>query len=488
MDKVMQVVEGALANLTPDQNPWKLVHQALVSEVRPSLEQSFLSQMYATSALLAVNAIVLALCILVKWRQGSFWVFKTYRGTGGKYIVVHYSSAFTTFMLIFFGLLQPYIWKSVRYAEGHIVEDSALWRTLVWIPGWTAFYFAAWSLCVSHILHKDSSGRPARSFIASAWFVNTLGVLVPVGLILSVALLAWQTQKHWHQAMEKFVELEAILDKYQSTYTGTLDPTAFSDGVTMGTAGAFASHLADFGTFFRWVFIAYLIWSVLLLSTLVVSATLHLRELKKTMTDLGRRSQMDDDTRAQEEALSRSFAGLKWVTIGIVASCTAICVLFAFVAAAGRKVVYDAMISKVASLLPVWLFAILGFFLSTSFLIRLIRSSSSSPPRSHRDKSEEAFDAVHIPAGERGGVLDTYSTSDPKPPFQDEYPLATLGGNTDDGSPRLCPSTMSQRSGSEAHLVQQQMGGVVEQPYYASYATRQPVMSTEEQGEKGWRA
>ncbi|GAA5904046.1 hypothetical protein JCM6882_003810 [Rhodosporidiobolus microsporus] len=495
MDQIMEVVEGAIANLAPGQNPWTLVHETLIAQVRPRLSHSFLSQLYATSAFLAINTIFLILSIIVKWRQGSFWIFKTFRGTGGNYLVVHYSSAFSTFMLVFFALLQPYIWKTVHFSEGHIVYDSALWRTLVWIPGVIAFFLATWSLCVSHILHKDSSGRPARTFFAQAWFVNCAGSFSIVGLIVSVAILAWQTQKHWHSAMQKFQALEDILTRYESTYNGTLDPTAFGDGTTMTVATGFATNLADFGTFFRWVFIAYLIWSVILLGTLVTSASLHLRELSRTMNDLGQRS-VNEENKAQGEALQQSFTGLLYVTVGIIVSCVAICILFAFVAIAGRKVVYDATISKVASLLPVWLFAIFGFVLSLSFLIRLIRTSSA-PVRAFRKTrtlSEETLpNVVHVPAGGNHGVLETLSPTESKIPLGEQYPLETLGhsapGSVDDGSRRLSPSTLSQMSGSEAHLVQH--AAMVEQPFYNSYASRPPSFSPEEtlapSKKKGWR-
>ncbi|BGP16569.1 hypothetical protein JCM10213_000519 [Rhodosporidiobolus nylandii] len=478
---ITALVQQILHNLPEGANPWFLIRLAFTSQVRPQLEDSFLDQLYANSAIIAASTVLLALCMLVKVREGTYWIFRTYRGTGGLYIVVHYSNSFSTFMIVFWGLLQGYVWQTVHYAKGEIVKTTALWRTLVWYPGWLAFFLAAWSLVVSHILHLDSSGRPARTFFASAIFVNFAAIVVPVGCAVSVALLGSTAHTHYKSAMGNFALIDGSLAALERSFNGTFDQSLFTSGMGLQVADEFTSDLAEFGLYFRWSFLAYLIFTVCLEALLVVSATLHLRELRKTMDELQNRSQMNDETRAQEQMLERSYRGLIYVTWAIIASCTAINVLFAFVGIAGRKVVYDAVYSKVASLLPIWIFSAFGFPLSLLFLIRLLKTSSS-PPRSLRKnmKSEEALEGVAVPIDAHGTFSNPSVNLDAKQsPVADEYAMAALGGVSyhpaqpgSDHSHRQSPSAFSQ-TGSEAHLVSSPAAMVPGgQPFYSSYETR----------------
>ncbi|GAA5975725.1 hypothetical protein JCM11641_005848 [Rhodosporidiobolus odoratus] len=481
-DAITTLVQRILGNLPEGANPWQLIRAAFQAQVRPKLEPWFLNQLYANAAILGFNTLVLCACIFVKWRQGTYWIFRTYRGTGGTYLVVHYSSAFTTFMIVFFGLLEGYIEQTRQYSTGHIVKTTALWRTLVWYPGWLAFFLAAWSLVVSHILHLDSSGRPARTFFASAVFVNSVAFLIPIGAAVSVALLGATAQKHYHRAMENFQVIDGSLGALQATYNGTFDQSLFSSGIGLSLAEGFTSHLNEFGTYFRWSFLAYLIFSILLLLLLVVSATLHLKELRKTMDELQNRSQMNDETRVQEQMLERSYKGLVYVTVAIVVSCIAIVVLFAFVSIAGTRVINERVYSEVASLLPIWIFSAFGFPLSLLFLYRLLRTSSS-PSRSLRKSSKEieAFKGVQVPLGGVETFSNPSSVEGKHSPTSDDYQMTTLGGvayrpsnkyqHDIDPAHRQSPSAFS-HSGSEAHLASSPVMTPVEQPFYSSYETR----------------
>jgi hypothetical protein len=46
-------------------------------------------------------------------------------------------------------LLTSWCRQTVFYNEGKWVPNSDIWRTIIWMPGWTAFWLATWSLCVS---------------------------------------------------------------------------------------------------------------------------------------------------------------------------------------------------------------------------------------------------------------------------------------------------------------------------------------------------
>lgn len=112
---------------------------------------------------------LLTACMFVKYRQGKLWLMRTHRATGGTYLVVHYSNGWTTAFTLFLGVLQGFIWyagspavmasltdalsrQTIFSNQGKWVPQVDIWRTCVWIPGWTAFWLATWSLCVSREL------------------------------------------------------------------------------------------------------------------------------------------------------------------------------------------------------------------------------------------------------------------------------------------------------------------------------------------------
>ncbi|GAA6000070.1 hypothetical protein JCM10207_006037 [Rhodosporidiobolus poonsookiae] len=475
--EIPPLLSNILDSMPDDVNPWTYIRSVLRAEVRPHLGDSFLAQLYLNNALTAIGTVVLIACMFVKWRSGTYWICRRYRGTGGSYLV----SAFSTFMIIFLGILQGYIYQTREYVIGAAVPTTALWRTLVWFPGVLAFYAATWSLVVSHILHKDSSGRPARTFFASAIFVNSVGVLVPIGAAIALALLARQAHLAYDIAMERYEYVDYGLSVVEASYNGTFDITQYLDTPYLSTAEQFTTSLDRFGSYFRWCFVTYLAWCLLLEGILGFSATLHLRELRKTMEALQNRSQHNDE---QEATLEQSYRGLVWVTWGILASLTSINVLFAFVTGAGRKIVYDQTYSQVASLLPIYIFSVFSVTLGPLFLYRLIRTSRPVAPRRAHGKTDsmDANNAIAVPIHNVDG-FDTPSSAKGTP--TEDYPMTTLG-SVAYGSPhgmnhayddrRMSPSSF--QSGSEAHLVHQSpIVTTATQPFYSSYETRQPSPS-----------
>ncbi|POY70483.1 hypothetical protein BMF94_6551 [Rhodotorula taiwanensis] len=370
-DIFTDLLDRTLRDLPHDANPWVAIRTALTGRVRPEAPQSFIAQLYTLSATTAVVTVILSACMFVKYRQGTLWLMRTHRATGGNYLVVHYSNGWTTAFLLFLGVLQGYIWQTIFYNQGKWVAHSDIWRMVVWIPGWTAFWLASWSLCVSHILHLDSSGRPARSFYAQAWFVNVGAIVVPSVAAVIIAVLAWQAHRRYWNSLEAYKAIDAAL----ASYTGVFDLSIITTGRGGELVKQFTRSLSGFGDYFRWVFVTYLIATVLLQAVLCLTAYLHLRELRRTMQDLRARANVSAEAKAQEALIKHGYRSLLYVTCSIIAACTAINALFLFVAAAGPKVVYDRNYSEVASLLPLWLFAVLGLPLSILFLRRLLHAS-----------------------------------------------------------------------------------------------------------------
>ncbi|GAA5869679.1 hypothetical protein JCM3774_003820, partial [Rhodotorula dairenensis] len=434
-EDLTDLVQGTLRDLPPGANPWSVLRQALTAKVLRVAPNHIISQLYALSAIIAVVTVLLATCMFVKYRQGKLWLMRTHRATGGTYLVVHYSNGWTTMFTLFLGVSQGFIWQTIFSNQGKWVPQADTWRTCVWIPGWTAFWLATWSLCVSHILHLDSSGRPARSFYAQAWFVNTAAILVPSLAAITVAILAWQSHDRYSASLEAYKALDAVLATVEPTYTGTFNLSVILSGPGSQLLANFASKLSEFSTYFRWVFVTYLICSIILQVVLCSTAALHLRELRNTMNDLRGRAFLSDEARAQETVIRHGYQSLSYVTWSIIAACTAINALFLFVVAAGPKVINIARYSAVASLLPLWLFSVLGLPLSTLYLHRLL---TQDQPQDARDpdalSARPVGNAAPPPPG--GGAKDTHEAYS-----MEAYPMEKLAPLPYATTPRAAATT-----------------------------------------------
>ncbi|GAA6050344.1 hypothetical protein JCM3770_002973 [Rhodotorula araucariae] len=492
-ESISSVVERILQNLPKGGNPWTLVRLALTAQVRPTLPHSFKAQLYTCSALIAATTTVLILCMVAKWRQNTYWLVRTHRGTGGTYIVVHYANAWSTMMILFLGILQGYIVQTIRYTSGEWTPNSDIWRTCVWFPGWVAFWLAAWSLRVSHVLHLDSSGRPSRAFYSQAWFVNGGAILIPSISAVAIALLAWQTHKRFTEAMNGFAFIDRALADAEATFTGTFDPALFQSGYGLSLAVAFTTSLASFGKYFRWVFWAYFIMTVLLETVLVLTAVFQLRELRTTTHDMRGRAHQSDEARAQEEMIENGYKGLLHITYAIVACCTAVNILFAYVAIAGRRVVYERSYSEVASLLPLWLFSVLGLPLSLLFLRRILRTASRTTAVP-ADQEAAAFTVVPVGADMPSKPSSLADKQVANAGHGEEYAMTSLASlashrvlrSEEDSSLRQNSPALT--VGSGAHLLptpggDRECGGpqivstaasICEQPLYSSYESRAP--------------
>ncbi|GAA5983124.1 hypothetical protein JCM10908_000166 [Rhodotorula pacifica] len=473
-DIFTDLLQKTLRDLPSDANPWSVIRGALTAKVRPVAPHHIIAQLYALSAGVAVVTLLLAACLFVKHRQGTLWLVRTHRATGGTYLVVHYSNGWTTTFLLFLGVLQGYIWQTVYYNQGKWVPHSDLWREVVWIPGWTAFWFASWSLCVSHILHLDSSGRPARSFYAQAWFVNTVAILVPSVAAVVVAILAWQAHSRYWDSLEAYKAIDAALVDLASNYNGTFDQSIISSGSGGQLVVEFTSKLSEFGDYFRWVFVTYLICSMILEMVLCTTAFLHLRELRKTMDELHARARVSEEARAQETMIKHGYQSLSFITWSIIAACTAINALFLFVAAAGPKVVYDEKYSEVASLLPLWLFSVLGLPLATLFLRRLLKQG---PPRPSADTASNVeLPGLHTSRPPSIGAKEDNA--------YEAYPMEKLSSlhyaqNPQNATTSL-DSEVAESRDTASPLVSQTPPPGFQQAFYSSYSSR-PSQSDESQ-------
>lgn len=86
-------------------------------QVQWDVKDSFKVQLYILSGVIIVAPLTLLCSLFIRWRQGELWLFKLMRGEGGIYIVPHYLTAFSYFMIIFLSVLEAFIWMvRVRFS------------------------------------------------------------------------------------------------------------------------------------------------------------------------------------------------------------------------------------------------------------------------------------------------------------------------------------------------------------------------------------
>ncbi|KWU47101.1 hypothetical protein RHOSPDRAFT_31236 [Rhodotorula sp. JG-1b] len=407
------LLQAALRDRDPNANPWSLLRGALTARVRRVARYHVIAQLYALSAIIAVVTVLLAACMLVKYRQGRFWLMRTHRATGGTYLVVHYSNGWTTLFLLFLGVLQGYI-----------------------------------------------------CFYAQAWFVNSAAILIPSLAAIAVAILAWQAHIRYWGYLKAYKSIDAVLANVASQYNGTFDLSLLSSGSSRQLIAEFTSKLSRFETFFRWVFVTYLISSIILEVVLCLTASLHLRELRKTMHELRGRAYLSEEARAQETVIKHGYQSLSYVTWSIIAACTAINALFLFVVAAGPKVIYIERYSAVASLLPLWLFSVLGLPLSALYLHRLLTQDAPQEPQG-------ADAAIELP-GRNTSRPPSISGKDGQP--HEAYPMEKLSslhyGTSPNAATMSLDSDIAGSLDTASPLVRNTPPPGFQQAFYSSYSSR----------------
>lgn len=112
--------------------------------IDPAVDNSYLYQVYILSGLLGLSLIIQLLTLALRAYKGTFQLFRIH-----KYIVPHFTVAWTFFNIFLLASCQGFIWSRINTEKGQNVHDLAEWVLLPWLPGILAFYFSAYSLLVS---------------------------------------------------------------------------------------------------------------------------------------------------------------------------------------------------------------------------------------------------------------------------------------------------------------------------------------------------
>ncbi|KAK4053884.1 hypothetical protein OIO90_003721 [Microbotryomycetes sp. JL221] len=344
-----QAIQDVLRSLPPGLNPWDGLRLALSSQVNWSVSREFRPQLW------------------------------------------------TLLIVIFLALLQGFIWKTIEKSNGHEAHYIVLWETLTWIPGWLAFWFATMSLITAHVLHRDSSGRPYRSFWSSAAVSNGATWGMPVMMIVLIITLSAKAQIEYDGVRDQYAQLLELLTRASDSFDGAIDVSIIQQGTA--STQAFLDHMSTFIRFFRAVFFAYTGLTLLLMILYGTVSYLHLAELSRTIEGLAtsRRTSDDADDTTTQEQLYRTYSILVRLTILICLMLALFSSLFLFVAASGRRAVTDQAHLQAGHLLPAYTFSILGLPITLLLLHRALTSNPAHGSRiDHSERHQQQHSSGHF--------------------------------------------------------------------------------------------
>ncbi|GAA6027678.1 hypothetical protein JCM8097_007978 [Rhodosporidiobolus ruineniae] len=399
-----------LSQLPAGTNPYLAIDEYLKDQLFPSVPSSAVDQLYFLAAILGLTALLVLISLALRWRRGAFWVVRMHHSP--RMLRPHATISWALIavvMLVFFEVLLGY---EVRFLHKAITPSFAYWLLLVWSLAWLGGHVAAWSLLVSFILHLHAIDSSFRAGLY-AILANVGGVLTPV-LYASVLLpLGCLGGKHYRDAIHHFQEIETLLQQGAKSWTPEAGFSILSLAPALPTLEKMQASVARFVTFFRATFIFYAITASLLVTYLVIIATLHVSSLRRMLAqathDMSSSNNYEGPARPRNRQQHRvhrtlqsltltigafSFLGLFFTCIAIVASISPL------------KLITSPTYAQVVLLGPLWAFAVFGLPCAVLLIVRA-RDASMGEKKEAKEaekRSETVGGSGGKPTGEgRGG-------------------------------------------------------------------------------------
>ncbi|GAA6001307.1 hypothetical protein JCM10207_006601 [Rhodosporidiobolus poonsookiae] len=378
-----------LGTLPADANPYLAIQDYLKAQLYPAIPESAVAQLWFLAAVLAITALLVAVSLGIRLRQGSFWLFRMHDSTAMIRPHATVSWSLVAFvMLVFFEIL---IWREVQFIHKNIVPTFAYWMFLVWGLAWLGGHTAAWSLAASYLLHLHSSSTsfPTRRAVP---LVNAFGIALPVCYAAALLSLGIIGGGHYSAALHRYQDLEGLLQTSASTWTEGATFSVFSLAPALPVLEELQSEMNSFLRWFRIVFAYYAATAMLLVIYLVTVAALHLTSLRKTLkqTSLGLSSnEKDASTRRQSRQQARVDRTLQslMLTIGAFSFLGFFFTIVAIVAAAQPSALVTSPAQAQFVLHgPFWAFAVFGLPCAVLLVLRA-RDATASAGRGERNSS-----------------------------------------------------------------------------------------------------
>ncbi|KAM0746822.1 hypothetical protein T439DRAFT_383853 [Meredithblackwellia eburnea MCA 4105] len=224
--EIIQGIEQAVAAAPQGANLYLVTLQVVKGALLIEFPLSYRYQLYVLSGAVAVVALLLTSALVIWASRGSFWLFRVKDG----YILPHWRHNWTSFAVIFLGLLQGFLWTLIKGTKGLLLKESVGWETLVWIPAGLAGFSAAWTLTVSHIVSRNPSERQ-RHWVLAPWIINTTFISLPLLFTVSNLGFGLAASYYWKEVLASLDEVLVLLTKAAEDWDGTFDIMTLQPGV-----------------------------------------------------------------------------------------------------------------------------------------------------------------------------------------------------------------------------------------------------------------
>ncbi|GAA6061798.1 hypothetical protein JCM10212_004854 [Sporobolomyces blumeae] len=393
-DDLQERVLEFIAAIPKTTNPYRALAGWIEDEITPDVPYSGLVQLYILATLLGAALFLVVVSLLVRARKGIFWIFQVSHSP--TLIRPHFSISWSLIACVMLALFEAYIVQCIHLFKREIRPSLGYWTLLIWVICWCGGEMAAWSLGVSFLTHVQAGGTDITRW---ARIVNIVAVTAPVVYLVAIVPVATITGRHFQNAIETYVEIDAILDDAASSW---VSPAALNIA-KLAPALPLVANLEEVQSSltrgWSWTYGLYCVLTFLLVATLVTIGGLHIASLRKRLQSSKR------DLRDTLKATVCAF-----VLMGIVFTS-----ISAF-ASSRPQSLQDAVTAQILVLGPLWAFALLGLPTSASLVWRAWEARPSEGGRwdasggSSGSQSRDREDAVKKFSIELGGRSKTRST------------------------------------------------------------------------------
>ncbi|GAA5881392.1 hypothetical protein JCM8547_006030 [Rhodosporidiobolus lusitaniae] len=374
---VEELLEELLDSLEPGQNPYQALRVILFKTLSPKPEAVREPLLYAASGLACLPFLFLAASLVVRWRKRSLWLFRMHRTSdGSRYILPHYVTSWSIFLLILFAFLQGEIWSALGKA-GHTKRE--LWTMLTWLPAYVSLCFATWTLACTYIIHVKTFTDRYHPILFSPYLVNSLGISTPIILIVLVGAFAGIASKHYQKGIMLFTDANVGLEQMAAKWTGGVDRSTFESFLPAGRI-----FLTEWRDWFRIVCWTYAGAGLLVATVFVAFAVSYIRILSQHNNPSNAVCPASQEFRRTRNWLVVVTAAFSLVFSFVVAT-------FTWLAIVGDELFTSARANLIGSVLPFYMLDVSCLIVSIILLWRAFHDpasgASNSLPSSSRSRN-----------------------------------------------------------------------------------------------------
>ncbi|GAA5942737.1 uncharacterized protein JCM15063_000879 [Sporobolomyces koalae] len=353
-------------------NPWEYFESQAIIIMARQAPAIFSPLLICASVLLGTTTVLFIAGVVIRWRKGTFWIFRTVRVGHERFVLPHYICSYVLLITIFNLCLQFFLWIIwFRNERGFQPKNHFLANSLPWIPGVLAVCVAVWSLTTTWVLHLRAYAFGRRPWYTTAIVVNSIGVLLPtlaLATLLPFGLLAsaqLEIVQNASNRLYKTLKANGI-----NWFPGAaIESTQLS--ITSQLVIVVRQSLSSFGNKYEVFFSVLAGWCGLLGLMFVLVSSLYLRDLKVSIGEMRGR------TKTGVETFARTYRWLVFVTVGLGISMVALAINTSWIAATLRSILGSGTVNAIAIIVPLFTVAILGLPVSVIILHNAITTPSA---------------------------------------------------------------------------------------------------------------